>query len=522
LSTAGGSPLFRTTLERVLAAVAAVMIVALVVEEVPRLLFPWDIRIFSESPFLTNMLKLTAGQGLHGMPADANSFIYAGGFEYLTYGVLRPFGLQLDIRACRVVTVLVGAVSAFVIGHVALRFQQLLGDQGAGRITHFVASSAAFAIILKNYDGDACHPDNLYALHAMLVIALVYAAVSSERFGLALIALAVAGLSVVTKQTAGPGFFGAAGVLLYFRGRAWGLRRSAVALGWGLAWLAAGSYFVFHGWGRFWTLTVPSHQPVEFYRLYRLLLHYVGHPYRLFLAATFAPSAFYVAMRGQKSRALRQLFVAWLAIGVTEILPSVISYFKIWGFWNNLTIIDLWMALPVLGVIGYASRAVAEGDVVATRAAAAGAFVTFFVALTPTRVWPTTDEYEYGRRLDAAIGADKAAGKRVLVSHGAATLVHNGILDVPMDRAISLGELTFAGLEDKDSTKSRFTSHYYDKIYILLPDAPGYLPEMQSVIEANYHEVAHLAGVAPPPVDWDLIDSMQFMRDGVRIMEANR
>ena len=522
MATADGSPLFRTTLERVLAAVAAAMIVALVVEEVPRLLYPWDIRIFSESPFLTNMLKLTAGQGLHGKPADANSFIYSGGIEYLTYGVLRPFGLQLDIRACRTVSVLVGAISAFVIGHVALRFQQLLGDRSAGKIAHLVCSAAAFAIILKNYDGDACHPDNLYALHAMLVIALVYAAVSSERFGLALAALAVAGLSVITKQTAVPGFFGAAGVLLYFRGRTWGLRRSAMALAWGLAWLAAASYVVFHGWGRFWTLTVPSHQHIEWFRLYRLLLHYVGHPYRLFLAATFAPSAFYVAMRSQKNEGLHKLFVAWLAIGVTEILPSIISYFKIWGFWNNLTIIDLWMSLPVLGVIGYASRKLPDEAGVAVRATAAGAVVTFFVALTPTRVWPTSAEYEYGRRLDAAIGADKAAGKRVLVSHGAATLVHNGILDVPLDRAISLGELTFAGLEDKEATKSRLVSHYYDKIYIALLDAPGYLPEVQSVIDANYHEVAHLPGVEPPPADWDLIDSMQFMRDGVRVLEANR
>jgi hypothetical protein len=266
------SPRFRTTLERVLAAVAAVMIVALVVEEVPRLLFPWDLRIFSESPFLTNMLKLTAGQGLHGKPADANSFIYAGGLEYLTYGLLRPLGLQLDIRACRAVSVLIGAVSAYVIGHVAVRFQRALGDDGAGKATHFVASAAAFAMILKNYDGDACHPDNLYGLHAMLAIALVYAAVSSERFGLALAALAVAGVCVVTKQTAIPGFFGAAGVLLYFRGRAWGVRRSAVALAWGLGWLAVGSYFVFHGWGRLWTLTIPSHQPGVIYRLYRMLL----------------------------------------------------------------------------------------------------------------------------------------------------------------------------------------------------------------------------------------------------------
>jgi hypothetical protein len=518
-----GRPLrFRTTLEWVLAAVAVVMFVALVVEEVPRLLFPWDLRIFSESPFLTNMLKLTAGQGLHGTPADANSFIYAGGFEYLTYGLLRPFGLQLDIRACRLVSVLVGAVSAFVIGHVAVRFQRLLGDQGAGRAAHLVASAAAFAMILKNYDGDACHPDNLYALHAMLVIALVFAALSSDRYGLALAALMVAGLCVVTKQTAVPGFFGAAGVLLYYRGRAWGRRRSALALAWGLAWLAIGSYFVFHGWGRLWTLTVPSRQPVEFYRLYRMLLHYVGHPYRLFLAATFAPSAFYVAMRSKGSRPLQELFVTWLVIGVTEVLPSVISYFKIWGFWNNLTIIDLWMSLPVLGVVGYACRAVAEEQGVAIRATAAGAIVTFFVALTPTRVWPTTNEYDYGRRLDAAIAADKAAGKRVLVSHGAATLVHNGILDVPLDRAISLGELTFAGLEDEGGTRARLSSQYYDKVYILLFGAPGYLPEVQGVIDAHYHEVAHLPGVEPPPADWDLIDRMDFMHDGVRVMEANR
>jgi len=149
--------------------------------------------------------------------------------------------------------------------------------------------------------------------------------------------------------------------------------------------------------------------------------------------------------------------------------------------------------------------------------------------LVPTKVWPTHAEYELGRQLDASIASDKAAGKRVMVTHGAATLIRNGILDVPRDRALSISELMIARVSDFSPMKARFLRRYYDKIYVVLQDAPQYPQELQEAIESNYHEVEHLPGIPPPTgggfppplADWDQIGSMYFLREGVRVMEVN-
>src|SRR6185312_1654253 len=74
------------------------LVVLAVQQLVARIRFPWDLFIWAESPFLTNLLKLDLGQPLYGDPADANSFIYSPGLEYITYLILKPFGRHLDIR----------------------------------------------------------------------------------------------------------------------------------------------------------------------------------------------------------------------------------------------------------------------------------------------------------------------------------------------------------------------------------------------------------------------------------------
>src|ERR1043166_8416411 len=90
--------LWQQWLVRFLAGVVATWRVWLAVVEVLRLQFPWDLFVWAESPFMTNMLKLDLGRPLFGPPADGNSFVYSPGLEYVTFAVLKPLGLQLDIR----------------------------------------------------------------------------------------------------------------------------------------------------------------------------------------------------------------------------------------------------------------------------------------------------------------------------------------------------------------------------------------------------------------------------------------
>jgi hypothetical protein len=466
------------------------------------------------------MLKLTAGQGPHTSPADCNSFIYAPGAEYVTFALLRPFGLQLDIRACRGVTVLFGVVSAVLTGGLACRVGALLGGKSLGRGARVVASIVAAGIIFRNYLGDACHPDNLYGLHAMLLMTLLTAAVSSGRFGVAMAAIALAGVAILVKQTAALGFVGTAAVLVWFGWRRWGVSRTALLLGWGLLWFAGAAWVLLHGWGRFWTMTVPSMAHVEWFRRLVLAGHYTGQmPYRMLLFFAFAPSLVYVALRSRRSEGLRKLLAVWGAIGVTEVLPALLSYFKAWGYWNNLIIVDVWMAIPILGVLWHAARGDREDPGGARRPIAVGAMITLLVTLVPTRTVPTEEEYAFGRALDAAVARDKAEGKRVLVSQGVATLVHNGILEVPLDRWSSGAELETARLPH-DSTRARVAGRFYRKLYILQDSRYG--RDVEAMIDQNYHQVATIPGASGPPDPPEQLAAFDFMRGGIRVFEANQ
>ena len=60
-----------------LRALLALLTLVLLVQLALRLVFPWDLFVWAESPFMTNMLKLCNGVPLYTTPADANSFVDA-------------------------------------------------------------------------------------------------------------------------------------------------------------------------------------------------------------------------------------------------------------------------------------------------------------------------------------------------------------------------------------------------------------------------------------------------------------
>ena len=79
-------------------AAIALLFLVLAYQLSARIQFPWDKMVWVESPFLTDMVKLSAGEPVFGTIEDGNSFVYSPGLTYLSYALLKPFGLQLDIR----------------------------------------------------------------------------------------------------------------------------------------------------------------------------------------------------------------------------------------------------------------------------------------------------------------------------------------------------------------------------------------------------------------------------------------
>src|SRR5258708_8231196 len=77
-------------LRRIVYWMGILFVLVLAVETALRVVFPWDMYLWSESPFMTNMLKLHNHQPVYTAPADGNSFVYSPGLEYLTFAVLNP------------------------------------------------------------------------------------------------------------------------------------------------------------------------------------------------------------------------------------------------------------------------------------------------------------------------------------------------------------------------------------------------------------------------------------------------
>src|SRR4029453_17846152 len=91
-----------------LASLAVLLVLILIVELALRVGFPCDLSLRSESPFMTDMLKLASHLPLYTDPHDVNSSVDTPGLQFLTYAVLAPIGLALDVRFCRLVNILVG------------------------------------------------------------------------------------------------------------------------------------------------------------------------------------------------------------------------------------------------------------------------------------------------------------------------------------------------------------------------------------------------------------------------------
>jgi hypothetical protein len=466
-------------------------VAVLAVETVLRIRFPYDLYFWSESPFLTNMMKLDHHQPVYTSPADGNSFVYSPGLEYLSYAVLKPFGLELDIRFCRVIVVALGLLAS-VFG--ALAVTRLTRNLTAVRRPGLFFLSAAGLVWLvhsKNFLSDVDHPDNLHAFHATLIFWLTLLAVESRRFGVALLTMVLAGVGVFTKQTEAVSFLGPALVFgIYNR---WGWRRwlllavigaITAAISLHILWLPPDA--------RFWTFDLLRAQRMWPTKSYTMLTDFIAMDRGFLLVLGIIAFPCLWNARGPARRYL----VVWTAVGFFCVLPNVAAYLKTMGIWNNLIIFEIWMAMIVWPFFALLANSLVtarpappeltglQWDSRLLPTTVCAITVLFLLLLLPMRVPPRPGDYAFGHRLEDAVRADLQAGRKVLLTHSTEILVRAGITDPPIDRANSVLELFAGKLDSKSDIKSRLDAHYYDRIYMVAGD--WYESNVLAVIDRNY------------------------------------
>ena len=502
--------------------VILVFVAALAVETALRIPFPWDLYQWSESPFLTNMLKLDAHQPIYTAPADGNSFVYSPGLEYICYAVLKPFSLELDIRWDRLVSTLLGVFAAGFGALSAVRLARPLFSAARTKVFFFVTWGMVWLVLSKNFMADIDHPDNLQTLHAALVFWLTLAALDTKQFGVALLTMLVAGVGVLTKQTEMFCFLGPLAVFAIYRPWGWGRWLLLGAVGAGTLAVSAGT--LWHSAdARFWTLELlTQHQRVWPTKSYTMLtdLLWMDRGLLMFLAIIALPCLW------SAGGVARRFLVCWMCTGFFSVLPNLSGYLKTMGIWNNLIIMEVWMILIVWPFFGMLVESLPRLKSAPDAERSPGwdqrllpymicvLMLLLIALLLPMKVPPRAGDMAFGRALDAGVAADLKAGRKVLLTHTTEPLIHAGVRDVPRDRVNSVLEMVAGDVGSMSDIKSRIGAHYYDRIYLLM--GAWYHEDISNCIEQNYQEDFVIPG---SPYKARLIYGYgDLMMDGCRVM----
>jgi hypothetical protein len=456
-------------------AIIAVWVVVMAYETFARVRFPWDTYYWPESPFLTDLLKLHNHLPVYAAPADGNSFVYSPGLEYLCFTILQPFGLELDIRYCRLVDVVLGLLAAVFAALAIGRMAKPKNFAQNGWVRFLAAWGLVWLVLSKNNMADVCHPDNLQAFHAASIFYLTLTALETRRFGLGVATIIWAGLGVFSKQTEAVAFLGPALVFAWFN--PWGWKRLLVLAGLGAVTVAASVYLLWSSkYGRFYTYDLLTHQGFYITKLYHLAIEMLTRDRGLLLYLAII-AGFFLWDTGVSNR--RQL-ICWAVIGFFSVMPNLSAYLKSMGGYNNLILFEIWFSMIAWAVF----LQVLDGLAVPTEAGEAGSrvraihafpvarcvlMIVFLLLLLPTKRIPTAEHYAYCQAIEDSVRKDLQAGRKVLVSHGTEYLIRAGMRSVPLDRCNSILELNQGGKGSLSEMPARIQSHYYDRIYLVLP-----------------------------------------------------
>jgi hypothetical protein len=478
-----------------------------------RIAFPWDLLLWAESPFLTNLWKLDQGQPIFSAAADANSFVYSPGLEYLCYALLKPFETHLDIRYCRAVSAGIGLLAALAGGLLADRVARALWPQPRRVWPPLLAASLLVLLIFHNFTSLSPHPDNSFTLHAVLTLWLCLRAIGSRRSGDALIAVGVASLGMWTKQTSLLAPVGA--TLAILAGARWDRRTSlAIAAAATAATLLSAAALFGPDHAFFQLVAVPASHPFDPGKLVTLFVNdLLLTPHRLVIWTL--STAAVIQLARSRHPAVLGFLRAWFLVGVFGVAPCLAGYLKQMGFGNNLYVADVWLLLPVLVVLGQPPRANPGGSLVTSRRVWMSGVAALLLALFPLKALSPEARFagwaspvqghisprEYGELLQDSVRRDIDAGRRVLVAHGTMVLLRSGQREIPLDRSNSVLELVVAGKADLAHTRQRLEGRFYDRVYVPRDSwigPPWYGEAVQRALAANYHRVGRIPE-APAP-----------------------
>ncbi len=485
---------YNLLLKFIIAPIACIWSLILFKTTILRISFPWDIYMWIESVFMTNMLKLHHGLPLYTAPADSNSTIYAPGLTYLSYAILKPLGLELDIVYGRIIVVLIGLGAVLVAAKIMLVLARILKENINSLFIYLVCCGISFLVIFQNITADVPHPDNLLIFHALAVFLLTWIAMHKNSFKIAILAMIFAGLGCFTKQTGALVFLGPLFLFIIYRIFRW--PRLLILTGLGL--FVVGLSLCFMWWpdyAFFYTYTLPSNNVIQYERIFKLggVVFWGSIPLLGLLAFIYLWHA-----GGDK----RKFLICWLMIGSVVLIPNAISYLKYWSQWNNLVIVKIWVLLITWPCLLALSEIFAEfcnkyhvnikQKSVIYNILGLFFMLSILLPLYPKKISPGSEHHAYANNIQRFLSRDIANGLNVLLDYGASYLIKANYKGVPIDRADSYLELYNANKNDMAEFSARVNEKLYDKWYLTIDYYPDHF---FNELQRNYK----LKGIVDPP-----------------------
>ncbi len=401
-----------------------------------------DMVVWSEAPFLSNALRLSAALPLYGPPSETASYIYSPGLDLAHRALLGPLGLELSLPAHRSLGLLWQLAAALALVGALRRF----AAPGAAPVVAVLL--AAFSSLLSPF----IHADHAVLLCFACATAVVVAEPALPRW--AWVALLVTTpIAATALKLTGAGI-GLGLVLAYAVER----RPDALRLLGASAVAAIATLPLFDatlGACTEWTLRIPSEHPLVWSSLWSLPSSAAG------ACATLAAAMLWIS-RGEANegsqRAARR--VALLTLGATT--TSLASFVKFGGRENSLlpllvgsTVVIVLLArrsaprAPGLLWVGAAWLGVATAD---PRPIIAGA---------------DREVLDAGHRaMVARIDSDLAAGRHPHPYSGTAAWIDAGRREPLPDRAQSATELWVARSADVGAHLERLADGRYDTLLV--------------------------------------------------------
>jgi hypothetical protein len=450
-----------------------------------------DLMIWSESPALVNLLKLHNHEPFYGPMAWANSYSYSPGLELTQYTLLRPFQLELSLRAHRALGLAWQVASAVVLSRalwprLAVQLRAALG------VLAYPALLAALAsVTLSSLLAPHVHPDHLLMLCFCGAIGLCLRAAPWSRRSWPMLLLLPVAATVFKLTGAGIGLGLALNALLERRWRALLL----LAVSGVLALLTIPLFDRTIGAFSAYAIRLQASHVIEWSRL-RDVPHTAAG--LIFTAALLAFGATYWVQPARPDvRSARRVLVLTVALGLT----SLIAYLKHGGRENSLMPLAVGGVVTLLVLLADApSVAVVDRDRDQIAPSMLPVVVLLWAALCSS--WPTAPiSGELRQRLIAThereisfLGDLLARGQRPW-SQGTAAWIDLGRRDTPRDRLSSASELELGHSSELRECEARLVAAEYDGLFLtasaLAED--DLLRRLRPALERNYRIVEPLA-----------------------------